>query len=105
MPSKNSAAPAAPQTVEAKLDEMLMLMHRMDKRDKWRTIGGFFRALLALIPLFLLLGSAWYFALHGAEVMKAVADQAAQSAAAYTQKQGSGMLDQFMKEYSIPKSK
>ena len=105
MPSKNLTTPEATPTVETKLDEMLMLMRRMDKRDKWRTIGGFVRGMIALVPLVLLLWSAWYFAQHSAEIIKAMSDQAASSAAHYTQQQSSGMLDQFMKQYSIPKSK
>ena len=92
-----------PVTVEAKLDQILFHLERMDRRDKLRMIGGFFRGLLGIIPLVLLLLSGWYFVNHGAEFMKMIADQAASSAAHYTKNQSNGMFDQFMKQYSIPK--
>ena len=92
-----------PVTVEAKLDQILFHLERMDKRDRLRMIGGFFRSFLAIIPIVLLLWSSWYFIAHGTDLMKLIADQAAKSAAAYTKNQSSGMFDQFMKQYSVPK--
>jgi hypothetical protein len=86
-------------SVEAKLDIIIQHLQRMDTRDKWRTVGGFFRTLIALIPVLLLLWSAWYFVGHGAEMMKMIADQAASSAADYTKNQGSSMFDEMMKKY------
>ena len=77
----------------------------MDRRDRWRTVGGFFRSLIAIIPVILLLWSAWYFVQHGAELMKMIANQAASSAAEYTKGQSQGMLDQFMNQYSYPNKK
>ena len=92
-----------PVTVEAKLDAIIFHLERMDKRDRLRTIGAFIHGLIALVPIAFLLWSAWYFVNNGAEFLKMVADQAARSAAAYTKSQSSGMFDQFMKQYSIPK--
>ncbi len=87
---------------EAKVDEIIEILKRMDRRDKLRTVGGFFRAIIALIPIILLLWSAWYFAGHGTEVMKMISDQAASSAAQYTQQQGQSMVDKIMNQYAIP---
>jgi hypothetical protein len=95
--------PAKPETTEMKLDRILFHLERMDKRDRLRTIGGFIRTLIAVIPIVLLLWSAWYFVDHGADLMKMVADQAAKSAAQYTKTQSNGMLDQLMKQYGAPK--
>ncbi len=94
-----------PTGTDAQLAEILEHLRRLDHRDKLRTQWGFFRGIIALIPLIFLLWSAWYFTTHFAEVMKTVADQAAKSAASYTQEQGSSMFDQFMKQYSIPSQK
>ncbi len=92
-----------PETIEVKLDKILHHLESLDKRDKWRTVGGFFKFLINLIPILFLLGSAWYFIEHGTDIMKMIADQAASSAAAYTKDQGSGMFDQLMKQVTVPK--
>ncbi len=92
-----------PETIESKLDKILLHLESLDKRDKWRTVGGFFKFLINLIPILFLLGSAWYFLQNGADIMKMIADQAASSAAAYTKDQGSGMFDQLMKQYQPAK--
>jgi hypothetical protein len=93
----------APQTtVEEKLEEMLVHMRKMDKRDRVRLWGGFVRSIISLIPLVLFLWSGWYFIQHGPELMKQVADVAASSAAKYTQEQGAGVAEKIMERYGIP---
>ncbi len=66
-------------------------------------IGGTIRGCIAIIPILFLVWSVWYFSNHGGDLMKMIADQAASSAAKYTQTQSSGMLDQLMKQYAAPK--
>jgi hypothetical protein len=100
MPDKPTSSPAS---VTDKIDEIILILDRMNRRDRLRTIGGTIRSILALIPMVLVLWSAWYFVQHGPELMKTIADQAAKSAAVYTQKQGGGMLDEFMKQYAPKK--
>ena len=90
-------------SVTEQLDEVIAILDRMNRRDRMRMIGGTIRSILTLIPLVLVLWSAWYFSQHSAELMKMIADQAAKSAAAYTQKQSGGMLDEFMKQYAPKK--
>lgn len=103
IPSPILSMPPTTQTsVDAKMDEIITCLQRMDKRDRLRTIGGFIRGLLGLIPLIVLLWSLWYFASHGEELMKMIANQAASSAAQYTQGQSQGLVEQLMKQYSIP---
>lgn len=97
-------AETPPTSIEEKMEEILVHLRRMDARDKLRTWGGFIRGIIALVPLILLLWSAWYFMEHGAELMKQVADTAASSAAQYTKGQGQSMVDELMKQYSIPPS-
>lgn len=101
MPTEKAAP--APQTLEQKLDLIVLHLERLDKRDKLRTVGGFFKFLISLIPILLILGSGWYFLQHSAEIMKAIANQAASSAAEYTKNQSSGFYEQMMKQYAVPK--
>lgn len=96
-----TVTPPAP-TPEEQLGEILEHLRRMDARDRLRTWGGFIRGIIAIVPLILLLWSAWYFVEHGAELMKMVADTAASSAAEYTKSQGQGLYEQMMRQYTTP---
>jgi len=91
-----------PKTNDEKLDAIVQHLEQMNKRDRLRTIGGFIRGLLGLIPLVVLLWSLWYFAQNGEALMKMIANQAASSAAQYTQGQSQGLLDELTKKYSFP---
>lgn len=92
-----------PETIECKLDKIILHLEKIDRRDRVRMIGGYFKFLISLIPIVFLLVSAWYFIEHGGDILKMIADQAASSAAAYTKDQGSGMFDQLMKQVTVPK--
>lgn len=92
-----------PQTLETRLDEIILHLKRMDARDKLRTWGSLFRVLFAIIPLLVFLGSLWYIALNGEKLMKEIAGVAASAAADYTQNQSKGLYDQIMNKYQTPK--
>ncbi len=66
-------------TAEQKLDLIVTYLHRMDRRDHWRTIGGFFRGLLTVVPILIFLLSAWYFYAHGTEFLQQLTDMSVQS--------------------------
>jgi|CXWL01.1.fsa_nt_gi hypothetical protein len=101
MPKKIADTSAAPPvTTDDKLDLIVMYLHRMDKRDHLRTIGGTIKGLLSLIPVLLVIWSAIYFYQHGAEVIKQITDESVKSAASMTQ---SGMFDQFNTIIKKPK--
>ena len=87
------------QTTDEKLDKVIFYLQRMDRRDKWRTVGGFCRTLISFIPLFLLLWSAWYIVGHGNELMQTIIKQTASATAEASQNAGQGMVDKFMKQY------
>jgi hypothetical protein len=80
-----------PTNTDERLDAILDHLARMDRRDRLRTIGGFFRGLLGLIPIIILLGSVWYAYQYGDELLAKITKQAAEQAAAATQ-QGAGNL-------------
>lgn len=60
------------KSTEELLEMVLYYIQRMEKRDKWRTIGGTIRSLIMLIPVILLVGSSWYFYEHSDEVIKMI---------------------------------
>lgn len=49
---------------------ILYYIQRMEKRDKWRTIGGTVRSIVGLIPIILLVVSTWYLYEHGDDLIK-----------------------------------
>lgn len=92
-----------PTSVEAKLDEIIIHLRKLDERDRMRMMGGYLRSAISIGSLLFIIISSWYVVAHGAELMKMIADQAASSAAEYTKQQGGSMLDELMKGYTAPK--
>ena len=91
----------APTSNENKLDRVVEILEMMNRRDRARTLAGFFRGLVSLIPLIILLWSTWYFYAHGADLIKMISSEAAKQAAAATQK-NSGDLMKQLQDY-LPK--
>lgn len=85
-------------TTDEKMDEIVRLLRRMDKRDSLRAIGGTVRFILALIPIIILLWSVWYAVENWQELLKSVADQAASSAAKMTQEQGNSLYERLIEQ-------
>ena len=92
-----SKLPPAPRSNDDKLNRIVEILEMMNRRDRARTLAGFFRGLLNLIPLLLVLWSAWYFYAHGDELLKKVAGAAAEQAASMTQKNSNDFMKQFEK--------
>lgn len=68
-------------STEELLEMMLVHMQRMDKRDKWRAIGGFIRSIINLIPIALLVLTTWYAYAHQDELLKKITENMSQSMA------------------------
>lgn len=67
--------PEPKKTPEEKMDELLAILHRMDRRDRARMIGSTIRSIIGLIPLVLLLWSSWYLLYHGEEFIQRITEQ------------------------------
>jgi|SRR3989338_2610755 len=80
------------------LNEILELLRRMDKRDRLRTWGGFFRSILHLIPLILIIWSTWYAFAHWDELLKEISKAAAEQSAAVMQNQGGDFSKQMQEQ-------
>lgn len=85
-------------SIEEKLDLLVLYLHKMNKRDRLRTIGGFFRGIFTLIPVAVLVWSAWYFYAHGTEFMKEITAEAVRQSAAYSQGSMMEQLQQYMNQ-------
>ena len=91
----------APKTTEQKLDVIVEHLENMDRRDRLRTWGAFFRSLISMIPIVLLLWSVWYTYQHGAELLEMISKEAAKQAAEAT-KQSAGDLQEQLRQM-LPK--
>lgn len=84
-----------PQTVEEKLDVIILHLERMDRRDRMRMWGGALHGLLAVIPMLFFLWSAWYLYEHGDELIMGIAEQSARNAAEYSGQSYEQALEQI----------
>ena len=97
MTKSENPEPPAKLSSEDKLDKIVHYLERMDRRDRWRTYGGFVRGLLGILPLLILLGSLWYTYTHLNELLGKVAGEAAKQAAHYTQESSGDFMKQVQK--------
>lgn len=81
-----------PIGTDEKLDAILHHVGRMDRRDRLRTIAGFFKGILTIIPIIILLGSVWYFYNNGDQLIAKVAEESAKQAATFMEKGSSNLL-------------
>ncbi len=89
--------PEKPLTTEERVAAIQEILEQMNHRDKLRTWGAFFRGLLSLIPLALVLLSTWYIYKNADFLLEKAAQEAAKQAAIYTQSQSQGLLDRMQK--------
>ena len=77
MPRKTVATDAEqkPQTVEDKLDEIILYLHRMERRDHARMIGAYIKSMFWLISVLFLVWSTWYFAVYGPQLIEDLSKQ------------------------------
>ncbi|MBP9774145.1 MAG: hypothetical protein KBD00_06015 [Candidatus Peribacteraceae bacterium] len=87
--------------IEQKLDAILEYMQRMDRRDKWRMIGGFIRSLIAIIPIIIVIWSSYYFAMHWEEIMKNITEMSVAAAKQSAQGTSDSMIDSIKTKYGI----
>lgn len=67
--------PAPKRTPEEAVEEILAILHRMDRRDRARMVGSVIRSVIGLIPLLLLLWSTWFLIVHGQEFIQQITEQ------------------------------
>ncbi len=79
-----AAQPAATSSMEDTLEEIRLILHRMDRRDHWRTVWGTVRAMIALVPMFFFVASMWYVYAYGDQLIEQIAGAAASKAASMT---------------------
>lgn len=89
---KPLVSPQSSKTIEQQLSEILEHLRRMDKRDRLRTWGAFFRSILHLLPVAILLWSVWFTVYHWDDVLQQITKAAAEQSE-LLMKQGSGDIE------------
>lgn len=77
MPRKTSATETEekPRTVEEQLDEIILYLHRMERRDHARMLGAYVKSMFWLISVLFLVWSTWYFAVYGPQLINDLSKQ------------------------------
>lgn len=73
-----------PDAIQDRLDMILLYLHKMDKRDKWRTRGAFIKSLISLLPIIITVWAAWYFYMYGDILMKKLTTEVVRQSAEYS---------------------
>lgn len=76
-----------PQTTDERLDEILFHLEKFQARDKWRTFWGSIGGLVRLIPIAVTLYFAYYFYMHGEQI---IADAIEASTNSFSARMSSG---------------
>ncbi len=79
------------------LSAMLSEIQALNRRDRLRTIGGFFRGMLAIVPTAIFIYGLWYFSANQDSVMKYIMDHAATSASEFATKANQQLMNEFQK--------
>lgn len=100
MPDTNPQTPTDPASrIEERLDHMIRLLDHMNRRDKWRTIGGFIRGTVMIIPTVLILLSSVYLYLYGSDLIQELIKQTTQQASEQVQQ---GFINQLLQNSPSP---
>ena len=95
MSPKKSEMPEPKTKVEQQLERILEILEHMNRRDRARTIGGFFKSVISLIPVFILLWSVWYVFEHGDELLSQLTSKSAEA----VQNSMEGSTQNIMKQF------
>ena len=71
--------------IEEKLNNILDTLERLDRRDRWRTIGGFIKGALGLVPLGIFLWFLWYGVTYSDQLLQKLISMTAQEVNKSTQ--------------------
>ncbi|MBT3292734.1 hypothetical protein HN512_04450 [Candidatus Peregrinibacteria bacterium] len=82
--------------IDEKMDEVIMYLKKIDRRDKVRMWGGLFRGIITIIPTLIFIWSMWYFYENGDDILRKVSTIAAEQATAITQQHGGDLLEKLM---------
>lgn len=93
VPTASTIRPAPGPSNDAvieRLDDILAVLQRFQRRDRLRMIGNGLRSFLWIA---IVVGSSWYFYKYGPELMAQIAEQTAQAASRAAQQSSQTMVE------------
>lgn len=87
----------SPTPPEDKLDRIIALLDRMDRRERLRSIGGFIRGVISVVPIIIVVFFTWYTVKYGDQLLEKITSMAAQQAGKVAQQNA---VSDFMKEFN-----
>jgi hypothetical protein len=88
------------QTVEDKLDEIILYLHRMERRDRARMIGSYIHGMVWLASILLLIWSTWYFIAYGPQLIEEMTTKMIQqSMGGQASSENAGSLMEQLQQY------
>ncbi len=101
LPETTFSRDADATRIEAKMDTIILHLERIDRRDRLRMWGGVLHSLLTIVPIVFFAWSTWYLYAHFDEIMGAMMEQSAKSAAAATGQGYEDILRQLKTTFGI----
>ncbi|MDD5041553.1 MAG: hypothetical protein PHX87_04350 [Candidatus Peribacteraceae bacterium] len=89
--------PTSPKPPQDKLEQILVILKRMDRRDRLRTIGGFVRTIIGFVPIAIVVFFTWYTIKYGDQLLQKITSMAAEQAGKVAQQNA---VSDFMKEFN-----
>lgn len=87
---------AKPSSIEEKMDVILDVLKRMDRRDRMRTIGGFIRGIISIIPIILFLWATWWTIENWDELLDTLIKKSATEAQRISEESTQNFLERFV---------
>ncbi len=63
--------------IEERLDKILAHMEKTERRERLRTVGGYIRTTIAILPIIVFLLTAWYAYSNAGELLQKITTEAA----------------------------
>lgn len=82
--------------MEEKMDLILEYLHRIDRRERWKVIGGTIRSIIGLLPVLIVLWFAWYLQWHGKELLQTLSTSMAKNMSIFTENNTNRLLQEFL---------
>lgn len=69
-----------PKPPQDKIDQIITILEKMNRRDRLRTIGGFVRTIVGFVPIIIVVFFTWYSIKYGDQLLQKITSMAAEQA-------------------------
>lgn len=80
-------------STDDKLDAIIKELQKINARERLRMVSGFFRGIIGLLPIIIMLIGAWYAYVYSDQLLEKIAAAAAAQAASFAQRNPAAIID------------